>query len=130
MNTIFPSGSDAAVPTIEEHIKLADELAQAVLNAWGFNAIMGNTADFTAEFKVLANKASAYKTAEHVADGARKAKALAGKMHSQQNVDFSQLDRLNEQALADENAARESFARACKQFSEENDSALVETQAA
>ena len=130
MNTIFPSGSNAAVPTIEEHIKLADELAQAVLNAWGFNAIMGNTADFTAEFKVLANKASAYKTAEHVADGARKAKALAGKMRSQQNVDYSQLDRLNEQAVADENAARESFARACKQFSEENESAFVGTQAA
>jgi hypothetical protein len=131
MNTIFPSGSDAAVPTIEEHIKLADELAQAVLNAWGFNAIMGNTADFTAEFKVLAaNKASAYKTAEHVADDARKAKALAGKMRSQQNVDYSQLDRLIEHAVADENSARESFARACKQFSEENDSAFVETQAA
>jgi hypothetical protein len=130
MNTIFPSGSDAAVPTIEEHIKLADELAQTVLNAWGFNAITGNTADFTAEFKVLANKASAYKTAEHVADGARKAKALAGKMRSQQNVDYSQLDRLNEQAVADESSARESFARACKQFSEENDSAFVETQAA
>ena len=130
MNTIFPSGSDAAVPTIEEHIKLADELAQIVLNAWGFNAIVGNTADFTAEFKVLANKASAYKTAEHVADGARKAKALAGKMRSQQNVDYSQLDRLNEQAVADENSARESFARACKQFSEENGSAFVGTQAA
>ena len=46
MNTTFPPWLDA-VSTIEEHIKLADGLAQAVLNAWGLNAITGHTADFT-----------------------------------------------------------------------------------
>jgi hypothetical protein len=124
MSTAFPQWSDA-VSTIEEHIKVADELAQAVLNAWGLNAITGHAADFTADFKALANKASAYKTAEHVADGARKAKALAGKMSFQQNTDYSQLDLLIEQAVADENSARESFARACKEYSEKNASAFV-----
>jgi hypothetical protein len=72
------------VSTIEEHIKRADELAQAVLYAWGLNSITGHTADSAADFKALANKASAYKTAEHVADAARKAKATR-KMSSQQN---------------------------------------------
>ena len=129
MNTTFPPWLDA-VSTIEEHIKLADGLAQAVLNAWGLNAITGHTADFTADFKALANKASAYKTAEHVADGARKAKALAGKMSSQQNADYSQLDLLIEQAVADENSARESFARACNEYSEKNGCAFVGTRAA
>ena len=129
MNTAFPPSSDA-VSTIEEHIRLADELAQAVLNAWGLNAITGRTADLPADFKALANKASAYKTAEHVADGARKAKALAGKMSSQQNADYSQLDLLIEQAVADENSARESFARACKEYSEKNGCAFVGTRAA
>jgi hypothetical protein len=129
MNTAFPPWSDAVL-TIEEHIKLADELAQAVLNAWGLNAITGHTADVTADFKSLANKASAYKTAEHVADGARKAKALAGKMSSQQNADYRQLDLLIEQAVADQNSARESFARACKEYSEKNGCAFVRTRAA
>jgi hypothetical protein len=100
------------------------------LNAWGLNAITGHTADFTADFKALANKASAYKTAEHVADGARKAKALAGKISSQQNADSGQLDLLIEQAVADENSARESFARACQEYSEKNGSAFVGTRAA
>ncbi|MGA2923668.1 MAG: hypothetical protein ABSE28_21405 [Candidatus Sulfotelmatobacter sp.] len=117
-------------PTIEEHIKLADELAKAVLNAWGLNAITGHTARFTVDFKALANKAAAYKSAEHVADGAHKAKALAGKMSSQQNADYSQLDLLIEQAVADENSARESFARACKEYSETNGCACLGTWAA
>jgi hypothetical protein len=60
MSTAFPQWSDA-VSTIEEHIKVADKLAQAVLNAWGLNAITGHAAVFTADFKALANKASAYK---------------------------------------------------------------------
>ncbi len=111
-------------------MKLADELAQAVLNAWGLNAITGHLADLTAEFKALANKAAAYKTAEHLADGARKAKALAGKMGSQQNADYSQLNLLIEQAVADENSARESFSRACKEYSERNGCAFVRTRAA
>jgi len=123
------SWSDA-VSTIEDHIKLADELAQAVLNALGLNAITGHTADLTADFKALANKASAYKTAEQVADGARKAKAPAGKMSSQQNADYSQLNLLIEQAVADENSARESFARACKEYSEKHGCAFVGTRAA
>ena len=108
------------MPTIEEHIKLADALARFVLNAWGLNAITGHTAGFTADFKALANKASAYKSAEHVADGARKARGFAGKMTSQLNADYSQLDLLIVQAVADENSARESFARACKEYSETN----------
>ena len=129
MSTAFPPSSDA-VSTIEEHIRLADELAQAVLNAWGLNAITGRTADLPADFKALANKASAYKAAEHVADGAREAKALAGKMSSQQNADYSQLNLLIEQAVADENSARESFARACKEYSGKNGCAFVGTRAA
>ena len=128
MNTAFPQRSEA-VSTIEEYVKVADELAQAVLNAWGLNAITGHAADLPADFKALANEASAYKTAEHVADGARKAKAPAGKMSSQQNAD-SQLDLLIEQAVADENSARESFARACKEYSEKNGCAFVGTRAA
>jgi hypothetical protein len=117
-------------PTLEEHIELADELAKAVLNAWGLHAITGHTARLTADFKALANKASAYKSAEHVANGARNAKALAGKMSSQQNADYSQLDLLIEQAVADENSARESFARACKEYSETNGCASVGPRAA
>jgi hypothetical protein len=118
------------VPTIEEHIKVADELAQAVLNAWGLNAITGHAADFTADFKALANIASAYKVAKQAAVGARKAKALAEKMSSQQKADYSQLDLLIEQAVADEISARESFARASKEYSEKNGRAFVETRAA
>jgi hypothetical protein len=128
MNTKLPPWSDA-VSTIEEHIKRADELARAVLYAWGLNSITGHTDDFTADLKALANKASAYKTAEHVADGARKAKA-PGKTSSQQNADYSQLDLLIEQAVADENSARESFARACKEYSEKSGCAFVGTRAA
>ena len=128
MNTAFPPWSDAP-STIEEHIKLADELAQAVLYAWGLNSITGHTADLPADFKALANKASAYKTAEHVADGARKAKATE-KMSPQQNADYSQLDLLIEQAVADENSAREAFARACKEYSEKSGCAFVGTRAA
>ena len=129
MNTAFPPWSDG-VPTIEEHIKVADDLAQAVLNAWGLNAITGHTADFTADFKALANNASAYEVAKQAADRARKAKALAEKMGSQQNADYSQLDLLIGQAVADENCARESFARAFKEYSEKNGCAFVETRAA
>lgn len=129
MNTAFPPWSDS-VPTIEEHIKVADELAQAVLNAWGLNTITGHAADFTADFKALANIASAYKVAKQAADGARKAKALAEKMSSQQNPDYSQLDLLIEQAVADENSARESFARASREYSEKNGRAFAETRAA
>ena len=58
----------------------------------GTQRLTGHTADFTADFKALANKASAYKIAKQAADRARKAKALAGKMGSQQNADYSQLD--------------------------------------
>ncbi len=129
MNTAFHPWSDS-LPTIEEHMKVADELAQAVLNAWGLSAITGHTADFTADFKALANNASAYEVAKQAADRARKAKALSEKMGSQQNADYSQLDLLIGQAVAYENSARESFARACKEYSEKNGCAFVEARAA
>jgi hypothetical protein len=100
------------------------------LNAWGLNAITGHTADFTADFKALANIASAYRVAKEAADSALKAKVLAEKMSSQQSADYSQLDLLIEQAVADENSARESLARASKKYLEKNGSAFVETWAA
>ena len=129
MNTAFPPWSDR-VPTIEELIDGADELAQAVLNAWGLNAITGHTADFTADFKALANIASAYRIAKQAADSALNAKSFAEKMSSQQSVDYIQLDLLIEQAVAKVNSARESLARASKEYLEKNVCALVETWAA
>jgi hypothetical protein len=129
MNTTFPPWSDS-VPTIEELVDGADELAEAVLNAWGLNAITGHTADFTADFKALANIASAYRVAKQAADSALKAKAFAEKMSSQQCVDYIQLDLLIEQAVADVNSVRESLARASKEYLEKNVCAFVETWAA
>ena len=129
MNTAFPPWSDS-VPTIEELKDDADELAQAVLNAWGLNAITGHTADFTADFKALANIASAYRVTKQAADSALKAKAFAEKTSSQQSVDYIQLDLLIEQAVADVNSARESLARASKEYLEKNGCAFAETWAA
>ena len=129
MNTAFPPWSDS-VPTIEELVDGADELAEAVLNAWGLNAITGHTADFTADFKALANIASAYRVAKQAADSGLKAKAIAAKISSQGSVDYIQLDLLIEQAVADVNSVRESLARASKEYLEKNVCAFVETWAA
>ncbi len=129
MNTAFPTWS-GNVPTFEELIDGADELAQAVLNAWGLNAITGHTADFTAEFKALANIACAYKVAKQAADRALKAKAIAERLSSQGSVDYIQLDLLIERSVADVNSARESLARTSKEYLEKNGCAFVETWAA
>jgi hypothetical protein len=105
-------------------------LAEAILNAWGLNAITGRTADFTAEFKALANIASAYRIAKQAADSALKAKSFAEKMSSQQTVDYIQLDLLIEQAVAEVNSSRGSLARASKEYLGKNGCAFVETRAA
>jgi hypothetical protein len=121
--------SRVGAPSLEEHIKCADELLQAVLNAWALNATTGHAAEFTAEFRVLAEKAFAYQTANRVADSQRLAKAIVEQVGRKDGADYSQFDALVNHALADEGLARESFAREYKDYSEKEECAILDSRA-
>lgn len=86
--------------SLEGCIERADELAQEVVNAWGIHASAGNASRLTADFQSLFDKACEYRTAKDIANNHR---------------DFGVL---SEAEACREKAARESFARAFKKYSE------------
>ncbi len=120
--------SRVAVPPLEEHVKCADQLLQAVLKAWALNATTGHAAEFTPAFRVLADKAFAYQAAKGVAEGQRSANALIEQIGRKEGGDYSQFDALVRKALADEESARILFARECKYYSEKEGYAILDSR--
>jgi hypothetical protein len=120
--------SHVAVPSLEEHIKCADQLLQAVLNAWALNATTGHAAEFTAEFRVVVERAFAYQAAKRIADGQRSARALIEQAGRKEGADYSQFDALVQKAIADEESARISFARECKDYSGKEGCAILDSR--
>lgn len=59
------------MPTLEQYIARADEIAQEVVNAWGLNVQAGNADLLSPEFKALVDKACQYRTLRQVADNRR-----------------------------------------------------------
>jgi hypothetical protein len=90
------------MPSLQQYLEQADELAQEVVNAWGANVQAGNTVLLTAQFKVLLDNACRYREARKLADN-----------HRQFNV-------LGDQAEAQEKATRQAFAEAYRVFDEEH----------
>jgi hypothetical protein len=90
------------MPSLEECIERADQLAQDVVNAWGSNVSAGNAAMLTTDFKALFEVTCRYRTAKEIADNRR------------------QFNHLNEREAAEEVSARETFARAYKDFSDKH----------
>ncbi len=88
------------MPPLEEYLEHADDLAQAVVEAWGMKVQAGNAPLLTTQFKVLVDKACLYKNARRLADN-----------HRQYNV-------LSEQDESEEKATREAFAPAYKAYYE------------
>lgn len=84
------------MPSIEEYLERADDLAQEVVNAWGVNMQAGNAALLTDEFKSVFDKACRYRDAKEVADNHR---------------EFSML---SERDAAEEMTTRQAFAEAYK----------------
>jgi len=79
-----------------EYVKNADELVQEVLNTWARQTEAGNGRNLTGDFKALLDLACEYHNAKRLADNHR------------------QFNCLTEQEAANEEAAREAFARAYK----------------
>lgn len=86
------------MPSIEEYLRHADELAQEVVNGWGVNMRAGNAAFLTDEFKAVLDKACRYRNARTAADNHR------------------QVNMLSERDAAEETATRQEFAEAYKTF--------------
>jgi hypothetical protein len=63
------------MPPIEEYLKLADKLAQEVVNAWAINEQSRNIRD--PEFDALFDKTCLYRTAREIADNHRKHRVLS-----------------------------------------------------
>jgi len=120
--------SHVAVPSLEEHIKCADPLLQAVLKAWAPNATTGHAPELTAGFRALAERAFAYQTAKQVADSQRSARDLIEQVGRKEDADYRQFDALIQRAVADEESARESFAKACKDYSEKEGCAILDSR--
>jgi len=93
------------MPTLEDCLKHADDLAQRVVDGWAANVNAGHRTDITAEYNALLEKALLYRTAKQTADNHREFKVLS------------------EQEAAAETATRQAFAEAYKLFYDEHEAA-------
>ena len=84
------------MPSLEECLEHADELAKKVVNAWAVNIKTGNAAHVTDDFRALFEKACRYIDAKTLADN-----------HRESNL-------LTESEAAKETATREALAEACR----------------
>jgi hypothetical protein len=117
-----------AVPSLDEHIRCADALLEAVLKAWAQNASTRHAAELTGEFRALADKAFEYQIARRVADSQRTARAILEEAGLKQNTAYSRIDALVQQAIAREQSTRESFAKECKDYSEKEGCAILDSR--
>jgi predicted lipid-binding transport protein (Tim44 family) len=105
--------------TLAYYVEHADEVMQKVINAWGENALAGNARSFTPEFKELFEQAFRYRDAKHTADNYRNVMAIVRK----DIKDTTAVDKMLQEAVAREDEARITFARAYEHFSEMQETA-------
>jgi hypothetical protein len=88
-----------------------DELAEAVINEWAMYAQAGQAKELTPEFRVLADRACEFRNATQWLDNQRRSFELIAEYANQPSS-----EAVLEQPLARENASREAFLAAYKNY--------------